>query len=262
MNPFPEILDNYIKYKNDVNRRARYVGNEKYFGASSANSCFRKQYYKYNQYEETNFTTDEAYRNMNFGTIFHDDMEKAIAHNSDGITSIDVEMELVVEELLVRGFADAVLETEDGKIFLYDFKTAQGFKYTCLFGKRKGEAKYYNDYENGNYDKLPYEDWKPKHKKKSYDLQLASYGMAVEKLYGRLDGMFLVFYNKDTGDMNSYEVAKQTYINRAREYWLRLKESIDKGLPKIDMKDSPREQWECKYCNLADQCELDEEAGK
>jgi hypothetical protein len=242
MNPFPEILDNYIKYKNDVNRRARYVGNEKYFGASSANSCFRKQYYKYNQYEETNFTTDEAYRNMNLGTIFHDDMEKAIAHNSDGITSIDVEMELVVEELLVRGFADAVLETEDGKIFLYDFKTANAFSYTCLFGKRKGNIK--------------------KYRKKSYDLQLASYGMAVEKLYGRLDGMFLVFYNKDTGDMNSYEVAKQTYINRAREYWLRLKESIDKGLPKIDMKDSPREKWECKYCNWADQCEIDEKAGK
>ena len=41
-----EVYDKYILEKNEANRVKRYVGNEKWFHASSAGMCMRKHYFQ------------------------------------------------------------------------------------------------------------------------------------------------------------------------------------------------------------------------
>jgi|15BtaG_2_1085339.scaffolds.fasta_scaffold02296_3 hypothetical protein len=234
-----DIYDNWIELCNETNKQERYVGKEKYFGASSSYSCTRKRFFKINEYEETNPTSNDAIRNMRTGTIFHDDMEKALVNaitNSnpnfvDKIKHISIEEEFVMEKLGVRGFADAIITTPDDKVYLYDFKTCTSWKYTQLFGKLKGDI-----IENRSI---------------SYDLQLATYGIGVLKKYGRLDKMILVFFNKEKGLMNEYEVPIKA-IEMAKLYWEIQKLGTEK-LPEIN-EISPFASWECSYCNWKDLC--------
>ena len=234
-----DIYDNWIELCNETNKQERYVGKEEYFGASSAYSCTRKRFFKINEYEETNPTSNDAIRNMRTGTIFHDDMEKALVNaitNSnpnfvDKIKHISIEEEFVMEKLGVRGFADAIITTPDDKVYLYDFKTCTSWKYTQLFGKLKGDI-----IENRSI---------------SYDLQLATYGIGVLEKYSRLDKMILVFFNKEKGLMNEYEVPIKA-IEMAKLYWEIQKLGTEK-LPEIN-EISPFASWECGYCNWKDLC--------
>ena len=247
---FETILDSYIDKKNEENRENRYKGNEKYFGASSADSCHRKHYYKQNQFPETNPTSRLSFRRMRLGTIWHDEMENAIKEHllnntNNDIKAIHTEQEHIVEELNVRGFSDAIVEMENGEIYVIDFKTAGDWAYRRVFGARVGS---------------------PEGVKLSYKLQLATYGMAVKEEYGRLDGMYLIYFNIANGEMGATKVGTK-YIEKAKEYWITMQQDVYSGLPEntkpivTDKKKKSdfgkRVDWECGYCNWRKQCELD-----
>ena len=51
-----------------------------------------------------------------------------------------------------------------------------------------------------------------------YELQLGTYGYAIKEMFGRLDGMYLYYYNKDTSDMRAVSVPL-TYVSRAYIFW-------------------------------------------
>ena len=77
-----------------------------------------------------------------------------------------IEKEIIIEELNIRGFADLIVEEDDGSIYLYDVKTMNAWSYKFKFSKKYKE-------ENSNH----------------HEMQLATYGVGVKKEFGRLDGM-------------------------------------------------------------------------
>ena len=85
------------------------------------------------------------------------------------IKEIYIEKELIIDKIKVRGFADLIVEMEDGYIFLYDFKSIGSYPYKLKFGRKKED------------------------KPLTHELQLATYGIAVEKEFGRLDGLQRIF---------------------------------------------------------------------
>ena len=197
-----EYYLNYINSKNDENYQNRYVGKEDYYHASGAGFCSRKLYYQsIEKAIPTNETPSVGKFRMRFGSIFHDDFQNALVNNINMLTynniynntknkekkhynkkkvKFHVEQEIVIPELNVRGFYDIVAQQEeDGeeRVYLYDLKTIASFAWSKSFGRDIT-----NDHEN-------------------YKLQLGTYGIAVQEQFGRLDGMYLYFYNKDTSAM-------------------------------------------------------------
>ena len=233
---FEKIYADFIDHRNEENRLIRYEGKEKWYGGSSSGSCRRKLYYKCNSYDKTNETNAASYRKMRLGTIFHEDMEEAleIFNNQSQSDNWDkgkfhIETELHIPELNLRGFSDAIYESPDGKIYLYDFKTAGSFPWRLKFGK------------NGT-----------THDKR-YSLQLGSYGEAVKKTFGRLDGMYLVYYNKDNSDMKTVEVPLE-WTDNAVKWWQETKKEHEAGLPPLRPGENPTAAWECNYCDWKDLC--------
>ena len=104
-----------------------------------------------------------------------------------------VEGNIEIKELNVRGHYDAVYEGDN--VYLFDFKTIANWSYSKKFGKSK-------DFDPSIHQ----------------ELQLGTYGYAIQEEFGRLDGMYLVYYNKDNSSMNSKEIPK-TFVNRAYNFW-------------------------------------------
>jgi len=153
------------------------------------------------------------------------------------IKEIYIEKELIIEKLKVKGFADLVLEMQDGSVFLYDFKSIGSYPYSLKFGRNK--------------QKNPL----------THELQLATYGIAVKEEFGRLDGMQLVYYNKDTSRIKTVDIDLDL-MNAAEDFWKRkAKEHVD-GLPLLEEGVSPVMDWECNYCNFKNRCEEDSLQGK
>jgi len=233
---FEKILGTWMDYCNESNRLERYDGMEKWFGGSSSGSCRRKLFYKANSYKKTNETSQSSLRKMRLGTIFHEDMEQALQMFNDQSQmdgwekgKFHIEKELRVPELNLRGFADAIFEAPDDKIYLYDFKTAGSFPWKLKFGR------------TGKQDD------------ERYSLQLGSYGEAVKRTFGRLDGMYLVYYNKDNSDMRDVEVPLH-YTEKAVEWWTKTGDVHKKGLPPLSPSENPSAAWECNYCEWKDLC--------
>jgi len=233
---FKIILGTWMGYCNESNRKERYDGMEEWYGGSSSGSCRRKLYYKAKSYKKTNETSQESLRKMRLGTIFHEDMEKALEMFNDQSQmegwkegKFHIEKELRVPDLNLRGFADAIYESPDGKIYLYDFKTAGSFPWKLKFGKK------------GKKDDI------------RYSLQLGSYGEAVKRTFGRLDGMYLVYYNKDNSDMQTVEVPLY-YTEEAIKWWKETNKSHENGLPPLKVGENPSAVWECNYCDWKDCC--------
>ena len=251
------LYDNYIKIKNDKNREDRYEGKEEYYHASSAFSCRRKLYFQSVLVAEpTNLPNDTSSRKMRLGTIFHDEMEKCfdyynnggilytkgnISSNTKGIPSASFsvyqEKEIIIDFVNVRGFYDLVLKMETGEVYLYDYKTMASFPWKLKFGNKPIMS--YN---------------KPAKNSLKYEFQIGTYGYAVKKEFGRLDGMFLVYYNKDTSVMRQIPV-DLSYTEKAIQFWKEVNSEHKLGMPKFEKGLSPVESWECSYCNWQDLCQ-------
>ena len=143
-----------------------------------------------------------------------------------------IEKEIILEEFNVRGFYDLVAVSQfDGSVYLIDFKTIGSFPWSRKFGTK-------------HFDTNP---------SIHQELQLGTYGLAIREEFGRLDGMFLYYYNKDTSRMKAREVS-MSYLAKARNYWTNINREHEKGLPMFSEGLSPVEDWECKYCNFLDHC--------
>ena len=243
----------YINKKNEENYQKRYVGKEKYYHASGAGFCSRKLYYQsVEQAEPTKETPSLGKMKMRFGSIFHDDFQNALVNNymltnndiyiktnnkeKDKVLSkkkvkFHVEQEIIIPDLNVRGFYDVVAEQqeEETRIYLYDLKTDASYPWMRKFGRNITDTS------------------------ENYKLQLGTYGAAVKEQFGRLDGMYLYFYNKDTSAMKNVFVP-DNYIGLAKNYWRNIIREHAQGLPQFIKGISPAEQWACGYCEFLDHC--------
>ena len=135
-------------------------------------------------------------------------LEKEI-NNKEKETEFLVEGEIKIEELNVRGFYDIVAKQSvpNQQIYLYDIKTCGGWSWKMKFGRTKQVNTSIH-----------------------YELQLGTYGYAIQKEFGQLDGMYLYYYNKDDSQMRAVEVPL-TYVSRAYLFWRNINDEHKQGLP-------------------------------
>ena len=242
---FEKIYEDYIDQKNEENRLERYEGKESFYRASSSGFCSRKIYYEsVEKIEPTNPVEPKGKRIMRLGTVVHDDLQNALVYynNINNIKldnkekeiknkqkeSFHIEKNIEIKELNVRGHYDFVFEGDN--VYLFDFKTIANWSYSKKFGHKK-------DFDPSIHQ----------------ELQLGTYGYAVKEEFGRLDGMYLVYYNKDNSMMNSANVSLG-YVNRAYNFWYNINEEHKKGLPPFRDGVSPVQSWNCSYCPYLDHC--------
>ena len=87
----------------------------------------------------------------------------------------------------------------------------------------------------------------------AYELQLGTYGYAIKQKFGRLDGMYLVYYNKDNSQMNYKEVSTD-FVLRAYNFWYNIGQEHKMGLPSFRKGVSPVKDWNCSYCAYYSHC--------
>ncbi len=250
------IYNDYLDKKQEENRLNRYSGNESWYHASGAGSCSRKLYFEsVEQVEVTNPIDAKTKRLLRLGNIVHDDFQESLVSYNRDIYNRDTnrdnnqdisreiekenknkekeikfhtEQEVKIEELNVRGFYDIVSEGDE--VYLYDLKTCGGYSWKLKFGRKPA----FNPSIH-------------------YELQLGTYGYALKQQFGRLDGMFLYYYNKDTSMMRAVAVPL-TYISRAYLYWRNINDEHEQGLPAFRKGVSPVQDWQCNYCQFLDHC--------
>mgnify|MGYP003146383825 CR=1 FL=1 len=257
---FSDIYHEYLLYKNEENRLDRYKGKEDWYHASGAGLCSRKLYYEsVEKAEPTNPPSKASLRRMRVGTIIHEDLQKSLTvsdtiyntkyniHVQDSIQSLnirditdvkfDVEGEINLKGFNVRGYYDVLLlvssagSTGHSAVKLYDMKTAASYSYKLKFSRTRKQPQ-----ENRN-----------------HYLQLGTYGIGIMEQYGRLDGMSILYYNKDTSAMREV-VVPISYVDNAKRYWHVINEEHAKGLPNFNIGSSPVYTWVCNYCQFKNHC--------
>ena len=251
-----DIYSAFIEYKNEQNRVDRYEGNEHHYHASGAGGCSRKLWYEsVEKIERTNIANETSKRLLRLGTVVHNDLQEALTLYNNNIynniiynnkvdiklynkekenyrkekeTKFHIEREIIIDDLNVRGFYDCVME--GGEVNLIDFKTIGSYPFKLKFG-RDPKA------DNSNHQ----------------ELQLATYGLAVKEDFGRLDGMYLMYYNKDTSVLKSKQVPLN-YLKQAELFWRNVKKEHELGFPNFKLGVSPVQDWQCKYCQFLDHC--------
>ena len=149
----------------------------------------------------------------------------------EGIKQMLIEHPVDVPDMNVKGFIDIVTELESGEVFVYDIKTIGSWSWRFKFGRKK--------------------ESKPSIHQ---ELQLGSYGYAIREEFGRCDGLFLLYYNKDNSDVKQLEVDID-FIDQSYNYWIRVQDLHRNGLPSLQDGESPVMAWECKYCQYKDLCD-------
>ena len=260
-----KIYADYLDSENEKNRQERYVDKEHFYHASGAGTCTRKLYFQsVEKVEPTNPSNTASMRVMRLGTVLHKDIQDSLilynnTNNNNNInnnitnTSItnkykllsknrfEVEGEVSIEELNVRGFFDILQvkneSTDDVGVFLYDIKTSADYSFKLLFGSKQ-------------------------HKRmEPHELQTATYGYAIRQKYGRLDGMYILYYNKNTSVIK-YKQLPLSMVSTAYMFWANVNKLHSVGLPRIEDGVSPVMKWECNYCNFYDHCNPPKGYGK
>ena len=149
----------------------------------------------------------------------------------DGIKNMIMEHPVDIPTMNVKGFVDIVVELESGEVYVYDIKTIGSWSWRFKFGRKK---------EN-----------KPSIHQ---ELQLGSYGYAIKEEFGRCDGLFLLYYNKDNSDVRQMEV-ELDFIDQSYNFWTRVQDLHKNGLPKLQDGEAPVMDWECRYCQYKDLCD-------
>lgn len=250
------IEDIYHNYLTDIQEKRNKQRRDRdeyrtWFGASSAGSCYKKQYYRVNGYEEK-MPNSQSMRNMRVGTVIHDDIAKSMEHHLSKWRKdefpILVEYEITIPTYKVIGHLDIAFFTrEDGytTAHIHDLKTAHSFKWKRMFGIKKNRET--NPSEN-------------------YELQLATYAIGLEWFDNEACGiridlvrMYLDYFKKDNAAIKTVEISND-YIHKATDYWKNLLEELDGVTSPDDLvptKDIgvPFYNWECRYCGFLDICD-------
>ena len=247
------IYKGFLDDKQEENRVARYEGNENWYHASGAGSCSRKLYFEsVEKAEKTNIIDTRTSRLLRLGTVVHEDIQNSLTRtrnstihsnidstvntekeNKDKEKEFHVEGEIKIEELNVRGFYDVVVKDNvppEQPVYLYDIKTCGGWSWKMKFGRKKEVNTSIH-----------------------YELQLGTYGYAIKEMFGRLDGMYLYYYNKDNSDMRAVKVPL-TYVSRAYLFWKNINDEHKQGLPDFRVGVSPVQKWQCNYCQFRSHC--------
>ena len=247
------IYKDYTDSKQEENRKERYEGNEHWYHASGAGSCSRKLYFEsVEKAEPSNPIDTRTMRLLRLGNVVHEDIQNSLTHvrnstiystsnstvdiekeNKNKEKEFHVEGEVKIEELNVRGFYDIVVkdnERPEQPVYLYDIKTCGGWSWKMKFGRNKQVNTSIH-----------------------YELQLGTYGYAIKEKFGRLDGMYLYYYNKDNSDMRSVKVPL-TYVSRAYLFWKNINDEHKQGLPDFRVGVSPVQRWQCNYCQFRSHC--------
>jgi len=150
----------------------------------------------------------------------------------ENIKQILVEHPIDIPDLNVKGLADIIVELESGEVYVYDIKTIGSWSWRFKFGRKK-------------------EDKPSIHQ----ELQLGTYGYGIRNEFGRCDGLFLLFYNKDNSEMREVEVDLE-FIDLSYNFWTRVEDlhTTGIGLPPLQENESPVMAWECKYCQYENLC--------
>ena len=232
------IYRDHLLNENETNRQNRYEGKESYYSGSGSGFCSRQHYYKcIAQEKKSNEPNSKSMRIMRLGTIWHDDIERALTSLPEeqywmyNLKKIYHEQEVVLEDINVRGHYDALFVTEDDEYLLYDFKTVGSFPWKLKFGR------------NGEKQEIGIK----------HELQVATYGIAVKRRFRRIDGLYLLYYNKDNSSLKEVSVPLSR-IDDAMEYWTSVNAEHEEGLPEINLGISPVEKWECNYCDWHTLC--------
>ena len=149
----------------------------------------------------------------------------------EGVKDILVEHPIDIPELNVKGSADIVVVMETGEVYAYDIKTVGTWPWRYKFGRKKESNPSIHQ-----------------------ELQLGIYGYAIKEEFGRCDGMFIMYYNKDTSDVKQSEIG-QDLINQSYNFWIRVQDLHKNGLPSKAEGESPVMEWECKYCQYKEHCD-------
>ena len=248
------IYEEYLDELQEKNRKERYEGNEHWYHASGAGSCSRKLYFEsVEMVQPTNLIDQRTKRLLNLGNLVHEDIQNSLTRTRNRDNNIDtnrdsliekeiknkeketeflVEGEIKIEELNVRGFYDIVAKkgVVEQQIYLYDIKTCGGWSWKMKFGRNKKINTSIH-----------------------YELQLGTYGYAIQKQFGQLDGMYLYYYNKDDSQMRTVKVPL-TYVSRAYLFWRNINDEHKQGLPDFRTGVSPVQKWQCNYCQFKDHC--------
>ena len=277
---FTDIYGLYMNNLNDENYLNRYRGKEQYFHASSAGLCTRKKYFETTVAPKTNPSDIEGLKRMRLGTVVHGEFEESIndfnqakkesltkkENNRDSnyiniyyntlyntvkdgypnLIEIKSEREVVLDDLNVRGFYDFLIismgsQQSEGMMkgyvddeiqyHLFDLKTIGTYPYKLKFGR--------------NPDKNP---------DVHHEMQLGTYGLAIERMFGRIDSMRLFYYRKNDS-FHKFKEVPYHYIRKAETYWLEVNEKISRGLPPLEEGVSPvYKRWECSYCAYQNHC--------
>ena len=91
---------------------------------------------------------------------------------------------------------------ENERVYLIDFKTIGAYVFKLKFGR--------SPVMDGAIHQ---------------EMQLGTYGLAVKEMFGRLDGMYLMYYCKDTSVMKDKQVPL-TYLNKAEIIRLTVTNSL------------------------------------
>ena len=223
---------------------------ESYYRPSSAGMCSRKIYYETILRIEPTETVDKRVQRLfRLGDLIHKDIQDAfrkIERNDSYfsiyniyINNIYIEKEIVLKTIRVRGFCDLIVELDDGRVYLYDIKSIGSFQYRKNFARNK-ELREPSIHQ---------------------ELQLATYGLAVKKEFGRLDGILILYYNKDNSMLRYKEVSSDRLLT-ALGFWERINTEHSKNsLPTLQEHVSPVAKWECSYCSFKSRCEEDTSKG-
>ena len=250
-----DIQSTYHDHLIEINKSKRAAldkikPKEPYYRPSSAGMCSRKIYYEtILRIDPTEVIDKRVQRLFRLGDLIHQDIQDAFkkVERNDFyfsiyniyINNIYIEKEIVLKTIRVRGFCDLVVELDDGRVYLYDIKSIGAFQYKKNFARNK-ELREPSIHQ---------------------ELQLATYGLAVKKEFGRLDGILILYYNKDTSMLRYKEVSSDRLLT-ALGFWERINAEHSKNsLPTLQEFVSPVAKWECSYCSFKSRCEEDTRKG-
>ena len=252
-----KVYSHFLRQENKKNTDERYVGKEHFYHASGTGMCSRKLYFQsVEKVQPTNLPNNASMRKMRVGTLLHEDIQKSLLLynniynniiNKDNINDnninkkistnvYEIEQEIQIKELSVRGFFD-ILQCDGSGNILYDIKSAADYSFRKVF----------------NTD----EPYVMQHQ----ELQLATYGYGIKEKYGGLDGMYLLYYNKNTSIIK-YKQVPLSMLNAAYMFWVNIKKQHSVGLPNFEDGVSPVMKWECDYCEFKDHCRPPTNYGK
>ena len=246
------IYDSTILDINDTKKKELEESKSKdqtYYQASSAGRCSRMIYYETRSKINPTDEVDKRVRRLfRLDDLIYSDIQNAFKNSekSDSyyniyniyINNIYIKKEIILKKIRVSGFPRLIVELGDGRIYLYDVKSSCNFAYRKNFSTKRER----------------------KEPSLHHELEAATYGLAVEKEFGRLDGMYIIYYNKDNS-MLRYKAVSEDRLLTALGFWERINNEHASGLPTLQDNISPIARWECNYCAFKTRCEEDRSKG-